>query len=52
VVEDLGVVPWAVHRMTRADLDHDNADLIQAAADHLYAWHREHRGTPNDQEER
>jgi cytosine/adenosine deaminase-related metal-dependent hydrolase len=34
-VEDLGVVPGVVHRMTSDDVLHGNVDLIEAAAENL-----------------
>jgi hypothetical protein len=40
VVEDLGIVPDVVHRMTRDDLESDNKDLIEVAAEELFEWHR------------
>jgi len=36
-VEDLGVIPDAVHRLTRYDLLHDNQDLISRAGEMLAA---------------
>ncbi len=36
-VEDLGVIPDHRHRMTRRDLLEDNADLIERAAELLFA---------------